>query len=590
MDLLKRFIKYYKPHKKIFILDMIAAFFVAVIGMGYPIITRYMLNDFIPNKKLNLVIICGISLFLIYLIRMFLRYFIQYYGHIMGVRMQAEMRRDMFRKLERLPYTYYDEHETGSLMSRMTNDLFDISEIAHHGPENIFIAGFTLIGSFIYLAIINYILALIIFACVPLLIIVTSHFRKQMRKAMRESKVAMAKINASLESSISGIRVTKAFTNTQKEEEKFEVSNESFVKARSSAFNAMGKFFASSQFITDVFNIIVLLVGGIFLYNDFIDIADYSSFIISVNMFITPINQLINFVEQFQNGTTGFKRFLEIMDEEEENVIEGNEICPKLEGDISFKHVSFQYKSSKKGILNDISFNIPHGKKVALVGPSGGGKTTICHLIPRFYDINEGTIKLDNKDIKNFTLESLRKQIGIVQQDVFLFGGTIKDNILYGNLDASEEELIDAAKKANIYEYIMSLPNGFDTDIGERGVKLSGGQKQRLSIARIFLKNPSILILDEATSALDNTTELLIQKALDELCKNRTSIVVAHRLSTIRNADKIIVISEGKIKEEGTHEELISQNGAYKLLYNLQFKDSSEDEEIKLHNSLKMNS
>ena len=590
MDLLKRFIKYYKPHKKIFILDMIAAFFVAVIGMGYPIITRYMLNDFIPNKKLNLVIICGISLFLIYLIRMFLRYFIQYYGHIMGVRMQAEMRRDMFRKLERLPYTYYDEHETGSLMSRMTNDLFDISEIAHHGPENIFIAGFTLIGSFIYLAIINYILALIIFACVPLLIIVTSHFRKQMRKAMRESKVAMAKINASLESSISGIRVTKAFTNTQKEEEKFEVSNESFVKARSSAFNAMGKFFASSQFITDVFNIIVLLVGGIFLYNDFIDIADYSSFIISVNMFITPINQLINFVEQFQNGTTGFKRFLEIMDEEEENVIEGNEICPKLEGDISFEHVSFQYKSSKKGILNDISFNIPHGKKVALVGPSGGGKTTICHLIPRFYDINEGTIKLDNKDIKNFTLESLRKQIGIVQQDVFLFGGTIKDNILYGNLDASEEELIDAAKKANIYEYIMSLPNGFDTDIGERGVKLSGGQKQRLSIARIFLKNPSILILDEATSALDNTTELLIQKALDELCKNRTSIVVAHRLSTIRNADKIIVISEGKIKEEGTHEELISQNGAYKLLYNLQFKDSNEDEEVKLHNSLKMNS
>ena len=590
MDLLKRFIKYYKPHKKIFILDMIAAFFVAVIGMGYPIITRYMLNDFIPNKKLNLVIICGISLFLIYLIRMFLRYFIQYYGHIMGVRMQAEMRRDMFRKLERLPYTYYDEHETGSLMSRMTNDLFDISEIAHHGPENIFIAGFTLIGSFIYLAIINYILALIIFACVPLLIIVTSHFRKQMRKAMRESKVAMAKINASLESSISGIRVTKAFTNTQKEEEKFEVSNESFVKARSSAFNAMGKFFASSQFITDVFNIIVLLVGGIFLYNDFIDIADYSSFIISVNMFITPINQLINFVEQFQNGTTGFKRFFEIMDEEEENVIEGNEICPKLEGDISFEHVSFQYKSSKKGILNDISFNIPHGKKVALVGPSGGGKTTICHLIPRFYDINEGTIKLDNKDIKNFTLESLRKQIGIVQQDVFLFGGTIKDNILYGNLDASEEELIDAAKKANIYEYIMSLPNGFDTDIGERGVKLSGGQKQRLSIARIFLKNPSILILDEATSALDNTTELLIQKALDELCKNRTSIVVAHRLSTIRNADKIIVISEGKIKEEGTHEELISQNGAYKLLYNLQFKDSNEDEEIKLHNSLKMNS
>ena len=587
MDLLKRFIVYYKPHKKIFILDMMCSFFVALIGMGYPIITRYMLNDFIPNKKLDLVIICGISLFIIYLIRMLLRYFIQFYGHIMGVRMQAQMRSDMFNKLERLPYTYYDEHETGSLMSRMTNDLFDISEIAHHGPENIFIAGFTLLASFIYLMLINWILALIIFACVPLLILVTAHFRHQMRVAMRESKIAMAKINSSLESSISGIRVTKAFTNTKKEQEKFEKSNESFVKARSSAFNAMGKFFASSQFITDIFNIIVLLAGGIFLYNGYIDIADYSTFIISVNMFITPINQLINFVEQFQNGTTGFKRFLEIMDEEEENVIEGNKICPKLKGDITFSHVKFHYKSSK-GILNDISFTIPHGEKVALVGPSGGGKTTICHLIPRFYDINEGEITLDGENIKDFTLDSLRKQIGIVQQDVFLFGGTIRDNILYGNLEASEEELIEASKKANIYDYIMSLPKGFDTDIGERGVKLSGGQKQRLSIARIFLKNPSILILDEATSALDNTTELLIQKALDELCKGRTAIVVAHRLSTIRNADKIIVISDGKIKEEGSHDELIKQNGAYKLLYDLQFKESDKEEEIKLHHALEI--
>ncbi len=587
MDLLKRFIKYYKPHKKIFILDMTAAFLVAIIGMGYPIITRFMLNDFIPNKKLDLVIICSLSLLVIYIIRMFLRYFIQYYGHIMGVRMQSEMRSDMFNKLERLPYTYYDEHETGNLMSRMTNDLFDISEVAHHGPENLFIAGFTLIASFIYLCIINWILALIIFACVPLLIVVTAHFRHQMRTAMRESKIAMAEINTSLESSISGIRVTKAFTNTKKEQEKFEKSNESFVKARSSAFNAMGKFFASSQFITDVFNIIVLLAGGIFLYNDIIDIADYSTFIISVNMFITPINQLINFVEQFQNGTTGFKRFIEIMDEEEENLHEGSKICPKLSGDISFSHVDFHYKSSK-GILNDISFNIPHGKKIALVGPSGGGKTTICHLIPRFYDVTNGEIKIDGENINDFTLESLRQQIGIVQQDVFLFGGTIKDNILYGNLDANDEEVIEAAKKANIYEYIQSLPHGFDTDIGERGIKLSGGQKQRLSIARIFLKNPSIIILDEATSALDNTTELLIQKALDELCKGRTSIVVAHRLSTIRNADGIIVISDGKIKEAGTHDELIEQNGVYKLLYDLQFKESDEHQEIKLQQELQI--
>ncbi len=588
MSLIKRFVQYYKPHKLIFTLDMIAAFLVALVGMGYPIITRYMLNDFIPNQKLDLVIICSISLLLIYVVRMFLRYFIQYYGHIMGVRMQAQMRSDLFNKLEKLPYTFYDEHETGSLMSRMTNDLFDISEVAHHGPENLFIAGFTILASFIYLCFINWILALIIFACLPLLIIVTSHYRKQMRDAMRESKIAMAKINSSLESSISGIRVTKAFTNIDKEQEKFEKSNESFVKARSSAFNAMGKFFASSQFITDVFNIIVLLAGGIFLYQGTIDIGDYSTFIISVNMFISPINQVINFIEQFQNGSTGFKRFIEIMDEEEENVHEGNKICPPLKGDICFKNVNFHYKSSKQ-ILNDISFTIPHGEKVALVGPSGGGKTTICHLIPHFYDVSEGEITLDGENINNFTLDSLRRQIGIVQQDVFLFGGTIKDNILYGKLDASEEELISAAKKANIYDYIMSLPNGFDTDIGERGVKLSGGQKQRLSIARIFLKNPSILILDEATSALDNTTEVLIQKALDELCKNRTSIVVAHRLSTIRNADEIILISDGKIKEKGTHEQLMKKNSSYKLLYDLQFRESDELEEKALQSNLKIN-
>ena len=587
MELLKRFIKYYKPHKKIFIADMAASFLVAVIGMGYPIITRYMLNDFIPNKKIDLVLICGFSLFAVYIIRMFLRYFIQFYGHTMGVRMQAEMRSDMFNKLEKLPYTYYDEHKTGNIMSRMTNDLFDISELAHHGPENIFIAGFTLLASFIYLSIINWILALIIFACVPLLFLVTSHFRHQMRVAMMESKVAIAEVNSSLESSISGIRVTKAFTNIKKEQEKFEVTNQKFVKARSSAFDAMGKFFASSQFITDVFNIIVLIAGGLFLYNGQIDLADYSTFIISVNMFITPMNQLINFVEQFQNGSTGFKRFLEIMDEEEETLHEGSKVCQKLEGNIEFKNVSFHYKSSK-GILKNISFKLPQGEKIALVGPSGGGKTTICHLIPRFYDVTSGEIEIDGTNIKEFTLDSLRKQIGIVQQDVFLFSGTIKDNILYGNLEASDEELIEAAKKANIYDYIQSLPKGFETEIGERGVKLSGGQKQRLSIARIFLKNPSILILDEATSALDNTTELLIQNALDELCKGRTTIVVAHRLSTIRNADEIMVISDGRIKEKGTHDELMKEGGAYKILYDLQFRDSETHEDEKLASELKI--
>lgn len=587
MKLLRRFIHYYKPHKLIFTLDMLASFLVAVIGMGYPIITRFMLNDFIPNKKIELVITCAVSLLAVYIIRMFLRYFIQYYGHIMGVRMQAQMRSDMFNKLEKLPYTFYDEHETGKIMSRMTNDLLDISELAHHGPENIFIAGFTLLASFVYLAIINWILALIIFACVPFLLFVTTHFRRQMRRAQLESKVAIAEVNSSLESSISGIRVTKAFTNTKKEEEKFEVTNNKYIKARSSAFDAMGKFFASSQFITDVFNILVLLAGGLFLYNDMIDLADYTTFIISVNMFIQPMNQLINFVEQFQNGTTGFRRFVEIMDEEEENINEGTLICPKLEGNIEFDHVNFKYKSSEP-ILSDVSFKISKGEKVALVGPSGGGKTTICHLIPRFYDIVSGEIKVDGVNIKEYTLESLRKQIGIVQQDVFLFGGTIRDNILYGNLSSTEEELIEAAKKANIYDYVLSLPNGFDTEIGERGVRLSGGQKQRISIARIFLKNPSILILDEATSALDNTTELLIQTALDELCKGRTTIVVAHRLSTVRNANEIIVISNGEIKEKGTHEELIKLNGAYKTLYELQFRDQSKEENAKLNEKIKI--
>lgn len=587
MDNLKRFIVYYKPHKKIFALDMLAAFLVALIGMGYPIITNLMLDDFIPNQRIELVIICAISLLIVYIFRMFLRYFIQYYGHIMGVRMQAQMRSDLFNKLEKLPYTYYDEHKTGNLMSRMTNDLQDISELAHHGPENIFIAGFTLIASFIYLCFINWILALIIFTCLPFLVFVTSHFRKKMRKAMMESRIAIANVNSSLESSISGIRVTKAFTNTEKEKEKFEITNNEFVRARSSAFNAMGKFFASSQFITDAFNILVLLAGGIFLYNGQIDFAGYSTFIVSVNMFISPINQLINFVEQFQNGTTGFKRFLEIMDEEEETMHDGTIVCDKLNGEIVFKNVGFRYKSSKE-ILDNISFTVKKGEKIALVGPSGGGKTTICHLIPRFYDIESGKISIDGIDIRNFTLDSLRKQIGIVQQDVFLFGGTIKDNILYGRLDATDEEVIDAAKKANIYDYITSLPERFETEIGERGVKLSGGQKQRISIARIFLKNPSILILDEATSALDNTTEMLIQNALDELSKGRTTIIVAHRLSTIKSADEIMVISNGHILEKGSHEDLIKLNGAYKTLYDLQFRDSDSKEFKNLHEKIEI--
>lgn len=586
-SMLKRFVHYYKPHKKIFILDLIASFLVAAIGIGYPIITNMLMKDFIPNNNVNGIIISSIILLVIYLVRMLLRYFIQYYGHVMGVKMQAEMRKDMFDKLEKLPYSYYDNHETGKIMSRMTNDLFEISELAHHGPENIFIASITIISSFIYLMILNWILGLICFGMLPILLVISLYFRRKMKIAMTNSKIAIAKVNASIESSITGIRVTKAYTNAKTEAKKFDVYNEEFVNARSESFGAMARFFSSSQFITDAFNVLIILGGGLFIYYKIMDVNDLTTFIVSISLFISPVHQVIQFSEQFINGTTGFKRFLEIMDETEENEYEGSKILENVKGDISFKDVTFSYNDSKT-ILNHISFDINHGENIALIGPTGGGKTTICHLIPRFYNITSGEIKIDDQNINDFTLESLRKNIGIVQQDVFLFNGTIKENILYGNENATDEQVIEASKKANIYEYICSLEDGFDTMVGERGVKLSGGQKQRISIARVFLKDPKILILDEATSALDNTTELLIQNSLNELSKGRTTIIVAHRLSTIKNATKILVVSNGSIIESGNHDELINKKGIYYQLYMLQFKDVKEKDLLYLDNKIKM--
>lgn len=571
--MLKRFIQYYKPHLKMFTLDMLASLAISIIGMIYPMITREMLNNVIPNRQIKMIYILGITLFILYFIRMLLRYFVQYYGHVIGVKMQAAMRKDMFSKLQKLPYEYYDNHETGKIMSRMTNDLMDISELAHHGPENFFISGVMIIGSFIYLCTINVWLTLIIFSCVPLLVIISLLMRNKMRIAFMESRKSIAVINAALENSIGGIRITKAFTNAQKELEKFEVGNKSFVENRKQAYKAMGQFHSSTQFITDVFNVIVLIAGGIFLYNQQITFGDYSTFIVSINLFITPVTTLIQFMEQYQNGVTGFERFLQIMDQAEEsepaNAIDLHD--PK--GQIVFNDVSFKYNDSKQ-IIDHISFTVEPGEKLALVGPSGGGKTTICHLLPKFYQVSSGEILIDGININELSLASLRKNIGIVQQDVFLFTGTFYENILYGRLDATYEEVVEASKKANIYDYIMSLPNGFDTQIGERGTKLSGGQKQRLSIARVFLKNPAILILDEATSALDNTTEILIQEALDELCEGRTTIIVAHRLSTIRNADEIAVIANGKIIEKDTHAALLAAQGAYAKLYQAQFREN----------------
>lgn len=577
--MLKRFIAYYKPHKFMFAMDMLASLMISVIGMVYPIVTRRMLNDLIPNKKFRAVVFAGLIVLGLYVLRLLLRYFVQYYGHMVGTAMQAQMRRDMFAHLERLPFSFYDDNETGKIMTRLTSDLFDICELAHHGPENLIISTVMIIGSFIYLCTINIWLTLIIFACVPLLLFVSMRLRRRMRDAFADRRKSNAVINAAIESSISGIRVTKAYTNAEKEMEKFEVGNSQFVDACRRAYRAMAAFHSTSSFITDVFNVIILIAGGIFLYAGKIDFADYSAFIVSVNLFISPITTLINFMEQYQNGVTGFERFCEIMDVEPENEAPDARDIGRAEGDIALENVEFSYEShdpdvQSAEVLHGVSLHIPKGSTLALVGPSGGGKTTICHLIPHFYPLNGGRITVDGNDINGITLDSLRRNIGIVQQDVFLFNGSIRDNILYGRLDATEEEVEEAARRANIHDWVMTLEHGYDTEIGERGVRLSGGQKQRLSIARVFLKDPAILILDEATSALDNTTEILIQQALDELCRGRTTIVVAHRLSTIRSADMIAVISDGRVAEEGTHEELMKKDGVYAGLYRLQFRDS----------------
>ena len=573
-SLLKRFVSYYKPHRGMLALDLLASFLISVIGMVYPIVTRKMLNEFIPNKLYQSIVIAGVVVLLLYIARLLLRYFVQYYGHIIGVGMQSQMRRDLFAHLERLPYSFYDNHETGRIMTRITSDLFEVCELAHHGPENLLISGVMMILSFSYLMTINWILTLIIFICVPILIAVSIHFRKQMRSAFDDRRKSNAEINAAVESSVTGIRVTKAYTNREVEIEKFAKGDVQFVDASRRAYRAMAKFFSSTSFITDIFNVIVLIAGGLFLYAGKINFGDYSTFIVSVNLFISPVTTLINFVEMYQNGVSGFKRFAELMDEPIEADAPDAIELTDVKGEIEFSGVSYCYEEGRD-VLKEVDLHIEPGKKLALVGPSGGGKTTLCHLLPAFYPLEEGrgSIRIDGKDIRSLTKESLRKSIGIVHQDVFLFAGSIGDNIRYGRPDATQEEVEEAAKKANIHDYILTLPNGYDTEIGERGVKLSGGQKQRVSIARVFLKDPAILILDEATSALDNTTEVLIQEALDELCKGRTALVVAHRLSTIRGADEIAVILGGKVVERGTHEELIALGGTYNELYSLQFRE-----------------
>ncbi len=545
---------------------MAAAFLLSVCTMIYPLITRQMLIDFIPNREVKLLVIWAAVLLGIYLVKYFLNYFVTYYGHVMGVDMQATMRRDVFSHLETLPLSYFDDNKTGTIMSRIINDLMDVSELAHHGPEDLFLSIVMLVGSFIVMGSIYMPLTLIIYSLLPFMVFFALKKQRKMKDAFAASKKEVGEVNATLENSISGIRVSKAYTNSQREKELFERGNSRFVGARSLAYKAMAEFYSGMNLGMDVLRVAMYVAGGLFVFYGKIDIADFTAFSLYISLFISPIERLVGFIEQYQNGMTGFRRFIEIMDCKPESDKPGASLLENVKGDVSFENVSFSYPDGKK-VLDGLSFDIEAGKTLALVGPSGGGKTTICHLIPRFYEVCGGRITIDGNDTRDVTLESLRKNIGIVSQDVFLFDSTIYDNIAYGYPDATREQIERASELANISDYIASLPEGYDTLVGERGVRLSGGQKQRIAIARVFLKNPPILILDEATSALDNVTEMLIQKSLSELCRGRTTIVVAHRLTTVKNADEILVITDDGIAERGTHTGLLEYGGIYAGLW-----------------------
>ena len=575
--MIREFIKYYKPHKKLFMFDMFCSFLIALTDLFYPIITKNIINDYVPNRNLRLLLTWAGIILALYLLKMVLNYIVSYWGHIVGVRMQGDMRRDMFRKLQKLPFSFFDENKTGTILSRLVNDLMDVSELAHHGPEDLFLSVIMFIGSFIALSTINIWLTLIIYALIPFVVFFSVKMRRRMKEAFIKTREEVAEVNANVETSISGIRVSRAYTCEAHENAKFDKANEKYKEARGSAYKAMGQFHSAMTFFTDFLYLAALVAGGLFFYNGFvspesrfaIDSGEFAAFILYMAMLLKPINRFISLFEQLQNGMTGFSRFREIMEKSDEPESENARVLENAKGDIVFNDVTFSYPTGDtgKGVLNNLSLSIESGKTVALVGPSGGGKTTLCNLIPRFYELDGGNITIDGIDITELSRYSLRKNIGIVAQDVFLFSGTVRENIAYGDLDADEDAIIEAAKRANIHDYIMTLEKGYDTRVGERGINLSGGQKQRISIARVFLKNPSILILDEATSALDNVTEMQIQQSLEELAKGRTVIVVAHRLSTIQNADEILVINQDGIAERGNHEELLSLGGIYANLY-----------------------
>ncbi len=575
MKKLRRFFRYYKPHKKLFIFDLICSFAISVCNMFYPMIARNIMNDYVPNQNLQLLITWAIVLACIYALKCVLTYIVGYWGHVLGVRIQGDMRRDLFRHIETLPFFFFDENQTGNIMSRIVNDLFEVSELAHHAPEDLFNSFISIIGALVMLGFINPWLTLIVVLYIPFMVLFAAKARARMSRAFDESRKKVALLNAEIESSVSGIRITKAYNAERTEGEKFDEVNGQFKEARSHAYRAMGAFHAGMSGFNDFLYLLALVSGGLLYYKHIISGADFTAFILYITMLLTPIRTIVNLFEQIQDGMTGFNRFCSIMDTPTEYEPE-NPIDSSLDGDIVFDKVSFGYAEiGEKGgeVLKEVSFTIKKGQTVALVGSSGGGKTTICNLLPRFYRCREGKITIGGTDINEVSTFALREKMAVVAQDVFLFSGSVRENIAYGAPNKSEEELIVAAKRANIHEYVMSLPDGYDTEVGERGVKLSGGQKQRISIARAFLKNPPILILDEATSALDNMTEMQVQASLAELSEGRTTLVVAHRLSTVKNADVILVITDGEISERGSHEELIEKGGLYAELYRYQFKE-----------------
>lgn len=573
MQTLKKFIKYYKPYKAVFFIDLLCATIISAIDLAFPQLLRTLTKTLFagaPGKIISALIPITIGLLVAYIIQTACRYYVTYAGHMMGARMERDMRKELFDQYEKLSFSYYDQNNSGQMMSKLVSDLFDISELAHHGPENLFISLIKIIGSFIFLFMINRMLAVPMLILVVLMLVFSYGQNKKMQETFMDNRRKIGDINSSLQDTLAGIRVVQSFANERIEQEKFNRSNENFLISKDANYRCMGSFMSGNAFFQGMMYLVTLVFGGFLIAHGRMEASDLAMYALYIGIFISPIQILVELTEMMQKGLSGFRRFLEVV-ETEPDIVDAADAKPlkNVKGNVCYEDVSFHYSDDDTPVLSHVSFEIPAGKSIALVGPSGSGKTTICSLLPRFYDVTDGRVTIDGNDVRKLTLESLRSQIGLVSQDVYLFGGSIKDNIAYGKPDATMDEIVDATQKANIHDFIMELPDKYDTFVGERGTRLSGGQKQRISIARVFLKNPPVLILDEATSALDNESERFIQKSLEELAKDRTTITIAHRLSTIRNADEILVVADCGIAERGTHEELLALDGIYARYYDM---------------------